>query len=568
MASLPPPTIFKYSSTLSSLTLSTKPHNFITIPKHPNKISCRASNADQNHSPKKEEKIDRRNVLIGLGGLYGATNLSDPLALSALVVPDTNCGAATLPAGAMPIDCCPPMATVLPFEPPSSFDPMRVKQAAHLSSDEYIAKYEKAIRLMKALPADDPRNFTQQVNIHCAYCDSSYEQVGFPNVKLDVHFSWLFFPFHRIYLYYYEKILGKLIDDPTFALPFWNWDSPQRMPIPSIGTGTTVSDKILVANNLKVMYRQMVSGAKTAQLFFGTAYRAGDALDPGAGSIENIPHTQVHIWTGDRTQPNGEDMGRFYSAAWDPIFFSHHANVDRMWTIWKTLGGNRKDFTDPDWLNSSFFFYDENAQLRSIKVQDCLENTKLKYIYQDVEIPWLKTKPTPRKTKGSNKTYKAGVTNAVEMITTFPQALDRAVSLTIKRPRRSRSSKEKEDEEEILVIDGIEFEKNVFVKFDVFVNEEDEAKSGADKTELAGSFANLPHKDKDGMKIKTCLRLGISELLEDLGADDDDSVLVTLVPRAGVGLVTIGDKWGLINKGREGNGETSYSWITECSWID
>ncbi|KAM7495339.1 hypothetical protein LguiB_029948 [Lonicera macranthoides] len=487
MASLPPPTIFKYSSTLASLTLSTKPHNFIIIPKHPNKISCRASNADQNHSSKKEEKIDRRNVLIGLGGLYGATNLSDPLALSAPVVPDTNCGAATLPAGAMPIDCCPPMATVLPFETPSSSDLMRVRQAAHLASDEYIAKYEKAIRLMKALPADDPRNFTQQANIHCAYCDSSYEQAGFPNVKLDVHFSWLFFPFHRMYLYYYEKILGKLIDDPTFALPFWNWDSPQGMPIPSMfvdtnsplndkfrdalhqpptkidlnysGTDTTVSDEILVANNLKVMYRQMVSGAKTAQLFFGTAYRAGDALDPGAGSIENIPHTQVHIWTGDRTQPNGEDMGRFYSAARDPIFFSHHANVDRMWTIWKTLGGNRKDFTDPDWLNSSFFFYDENAQLRSIKVQDCLENTKLRYIYQDVKILWLKTKPTPRKTKGSKKTYKAGVANAAEMITTFPQALDRAVSLTIKRPRRSRSSKEKEDEEEILVIDGIEFEK-------------------------------------------------------------------------------------------------------------
>ncbi|KAM7473420.1 hypothetical protein LguiB_020663 [Lonicera macranthoides] len=86
----------------------------------------------------------------------------------------------------------------------------------------------------------------------------------------------------------------------------------------------------------------------------------------------------------------------------------------------------------------------------------------------------------------------------------------------------------------------LNLKKNVFVKFDVFVNEEDEATSGANKTELAGSFANLPHKDKDGVNIKTCLRLGINELLEDLGVDDDESVLVTLVPKAGVGLVTIG----------------------------
>ena len=96
-------------------------------------------------------------------------------------------------------------------------------------------------------------------------------------------------------------------------------------------------------------------------------------------------------------------MGTFYSAARDPIFFSHHSNVDRMWTIWKTLGGKRKDITDPDWLNSGFLFYDENKNLVRVKVKDCLDTRNLGYVYEDVNIPWLKSKPTPRRSKAHER---------------------------------------------------------------------------------------------------------------------------------------------------------------------
>ena len=122
----------------------------------------------------------------------------------------------------------------------------------------------------------------------------------------------------------------------------------------------------------------MISNGKTTELFMGAPFRAGDKPSPGKGSIETTPHGPVHEWTGDRTQPNIEDMGTLYSAAWDPIFFAHHSNIDRLWNVWKDLGGGKhKDFTDKDWLDSSFLFYDENAQLVRVKVKDCLENEKL-----------------------------------------------------------------------------------------------------------------------------------------------------------------------------------------------
>lgn len=274
--------------------------------------------------------------------------------------------------------------------------------------------------------------------------------------------------------------------------------------------------------------------------------------------MENIPHGPVHVWCGDNEQPNFENMGNFYSAARDPIFFAHHANIDRLWSVWKTLGGRRQDFQTPDWLNASFIFYDEKAQAVRVTVRDCLDSKNLGYVYQDVQIPWLQTRPTPRQTLRSQRAVARssnipffGVGPALAGETgpsssrmrpariKFPVTLNSVVSTEVKRPRKSRSKKEKEEEEEILVISGIEFDANEAIKFDVLINDEDDREILADNTEFAGSFVNVPHKHGHKKKVKTGLRLGITELLQDLEAEGDDAVRVTLVPRLGRGLVTI-----------------------------
>ncbi|PSR98570.1 Polyphenol oxidase [Actinidia chinensis var. chinensis] len=592
MATFSPPTttttrvaaVATSSTTLSSSPFFKRTLQLSAIGKHKHcfKVSCKALDGEKNpnvpskNSQTSQGKFDRRDVLIGLGGLYGAAGLAaDPLAFAApLTAPDiSKCGSADLPTGAKPTNCCPPRSTkVIDFKLPRPANTMRVRPAAHLANKEYIAKFNKAIQLMKDLPDSDPRSFTQQANVHCAYCDGAYSQVGFPDLDIQVHNSWIFFPWHRYYLYFFEKILGKLIDDPNFAIPYWNWDAPAGMTMPAIYTdpNSPLYDKLRDAkhqppnlvdldyngrdentpsqqqinSNLTIMYRQVVSSGRTPQLFLGSTYRAGDEPDPGAGSLENIPHGPVHIWCGDRTQPNLEDMGNFYSAARDPIFYAHHSNVDRMWSIWKTLGGRRQDFTDPDWLNAGFVFYDENADLVRVKVKDCVDTRKLGYVYQDVDIPWLTNKPTPRVANISGKTNNAGKAIAAETPMNaddvFPRKLDGVVKVMVPRPKKRRSKKQKEEEEEVLVIEGIEVPRDVFAKFDVFINDEDEATSGPDKTEFAGSFVNVPHKHKHHKKIKTRLRLGISELLEDLDAEDDEGVLVTLVPKYGSGDVIIG----------------------------
>lgn len=283
-----------------------------TFPKryyHASRLSCKAkhNHDDQENSPKTNPNYNhedlipppyilghRRDVLLGLGSLGAAATLGtgNPLALAAPIQPpDINdCGPPDLPSGATPTNCCPPRPSgIIDFKLPSIQLPLRVRPAAQDVTNEYIKKYKRAVQLMKALPSDDPRSFVQQANVHCAYCDGAYHQVGFPDLDLQVHNSWLFFPFHRWYLYFHERILGSLIGDPTFALPFWNWDSQPGMQIPQLYADKTSSvydplrdsthqpptlidldfnldsttNDASVSANYAIMYRQMVSNSKT-----------------------------------------------------------------------------------------------------------------------------------------------------------------------------------------------------------------------------------------------------------------------------------------------------------------
>ncbi|PNT61885.1 polyphenol oxidase I, chloroplastic [Brachypodium distachyon] len=545
---------------------------------HP--LRCISRKAAASDGDNRTNVVDRRDVLLGLGAGAAAAIGAPRRALAAPIkAPDLrDCHAPEdLPeaiTGAT--NCCPTYdgTGIVDFELPvsaGSSPVTRVRPAAQLVDAEYVAKYEKAIRLMKDLPADDPRSFEQQWRVHCAYCDGAYDQAGFPDLEIQIHNCWLFFPWHRFYLYFHERILGKLLGDDSFALPFWNWDAPAGMALPSIynvssssplydpkrnpahqppfllgldysGTdddASGISRDNQIDENLRIMYRQMVSNAKKPQLFLGQPYRAGDDADPGAGSIENVPHGIVHFWTGDPREANQEDMGNFYSAARDPVFFAHHANIDRLWHVWRSQIHNNNnggfDFADPEWLDAAFLFYDEEARLVRVRVRDCLDMASLGYAYQEVPLPWLDARPTKPASPGT----------PARALDALPATLDKTVRVAVARPRASRSAKEKEEQEEVVVVEGIQVSDcSRFVKFDVLVNVPDgDAESGMGAAYCAGSVALTPHAEKrkeKGAMMKTVARFGVCDLLENIGADGDEMVVVSLVPRCGGELVTIG----------------------------
>ncbi|GMJ14355.1 hypothetical protein HRI_005104700 [Hibiscus trionum] len=551
-------------------------------------VFCRANNG-----------FDRRDMLLGLGSLYGATSLvGDPFALASPIAPDFSrpCSDAILPGNHVP--CCPPESTkIIDFELPE-VRKIRHRPAAHLVDCDYLIKFELAMERMRALPKDDPRSFFQQARVHCAYCNEAYFQKepprDEPDQKLKVHFSWLFFPFHRMYLYFYEKILGELIGEPDFAMPFWNWDSPCGMTMPGIyldpasplydpnrnvehqhvlvdlsdgkksktksterGTTYELSRTGQIKNNLNVMYNEMVSGSKKATWFYGQKYRAGcNSKDdgqckpePGGGLVENGSHIAIHKFVGAKKPPYNEDMGNFYSAGRDPLFYAHHGNVDRMWSIRKALPGWRQEFhyrVDRDWYNSEFYFYDEKRNLVRAKVWQFLDTERLGYAYQNVDIPWLRSRPTPRRLRGGQG--KAKVAETIDIRNAFPLVLDNLVRIKVPRPKRSMTKpvegyKDEDEDEEVLVIQNIQVDRNASVKFDVNINDlDDETPARPEDSEFAGSFSTIPHGiDHPDSKINTSLTLPISELLKDLGIEDEDYIEVSLVPKEGKGLVSIGN---------------------------
>jgi len=130
----------------------------------------------------------------------------------------------------------------------------------------------------------------------------------------------------------------------------------------------------------------MESGGVTPLTMHGMPYRYGDYGAVGMGTMEARPHGPVHIWT------NVINMNSNKDSASDPIFFAHHANVDRMWELWKgeseEKGKYRKDVTDPDYLDTEFTFYDEDGEQVTVSVKQALDLDLLRYKYQDLPTRW------------------------------------------------------------------------------------------------------------------------------------------------------------------------------------
>ncbi|PWA38973.1 putative domain, di-copper centre, Polyphenol oxidase [Artemisia annua] len=530
---------------------------------HGFKVSCNAlpqDNENQLILPETQKlilpnnNVDRRNLLVGLGGMYTAANLTSlPSAFaSPITAPDitnvcNDSASGFNTANAIRTGkCCPPNLgkKVKEFTFPTETT-TRVRWPAHLGTQRQVSMYTAALAIMRALPDDDPHSFAIQAKIHCAYCNGGYTQ----------------------------RILGE----PTFALPYWNWDDPvggMKIPdffllefLPSYdayrdarheppllvdlafdGRERFVSNEVQTQCNLSIVYRDLVRNGTDSKSFFGGEYVAGDApVNNGAksiGSVEAGTHTAVHRWVGDSTKPNNEDMGNFtYSAGYDPLFYVHHANVDRMWKLWKDLGiKGRNEPTDRDWLDASYVFYDENMDLVRVYNRDCANIDKLKYDYfvTEGETAWRNSQPGKRNKNEKPQTVSIAEVKTVEQLT-FPVGVDPELKVRVKRPAVNITNAEKGRANKILLINGIRFNSDKFVKFDVFVNDnvEDGKLTTPCDPEYAGGFSQVPHNDNMKMLMTSAARFGLDEILEDTNTEGEEYALVTLVARAGCDDLTV-----------------------------
>jgi tyrosinase len=185
-----------------------------------------------------------------------------------------------------------------------------------------LEPYARVVAAMKALPETDPRSWSRQAQIHQSY---------------GRHASWLFLPWHRAYLSFFEQIGRELSGEETFAVPYWDWTAQPTVPAafldpasPLFAPGRAVAPGSAAAPEFVGPDRVAALLAERNFLVFGGQATARDDPrpdGPGYGLLEQGPHNYVHGFVGGSMSGFGSPL--------DPIFWAHHSFLDRLWQRWR-----------------------------------------------------------------------------------------------------------------------------------------------------------------------------------------------------------------------------------------
>ncbi|KAI8805516.1 hypothetical protein BJ742DRAFT_712219 [Cladochytrium replicatum] len=159
-------------------------------------------------------------------------------------------------------------------------------------------------------------------------------------------------PWHRRFIRAYELALQSI--DPSVVLPYMDWQqysqAPHRADIWNdeyFGpNGDASKGGCVTEGTFGGTIVTFKNGGSTYSQCFKRNWNQGDSIealvpseavmglldDPNfstvSSRIENGPHAKVHVHIGG-------DMNTMYSTA-DPVFFLHHAYIDRLWWYWQT----------------------------------------------------------------------------------------------------------------------------------------------------------------------------------------------------------------------------------------
>ncbi|GAB7529090.1 hypothetical protein PS3A_14990 [Pseudomonas sp. 3A(2025)] len=269
------------------------------------------------------------------------------------------------------------------------------KNVWELGSDwaEPVLWYARGVKAMKARPINDPTSWRFYAAIH-GFEDALWIQQGYlasgetlPSPALREqywsqcqHATWYFLPWHRGYILAIENILRgeiiKLGGPSDWALPYWNYFRTGQNGLPPAFSSPDWPDGT-GDNPLYVVQRY--GPDNNSEVYVPLDYVNEDALgepeftgvssggSPGFGGIdtgynhkygvhgafEHQPHDMVHVYVGGQ-DPSDSDlvglMGTPRTAGLDPIFWLHHANIDRLWQTWNDLPTSLGDPTESKWL--------------------------------------------------------------------------------------------------------------------------------------------------------------------------------------------------------------------------
>lgn len=343
---------------------------------------------------------------------------------------------------------------------------------ASLGDDHRILRgYQKAIRVMRALPDSNPLSWGYQAAIHGTNVTPLL--TAWATCEHGTRFFW---SWHRMYLYWFERIVRKMSGDPTWMLPYWDWSNPAQRSLPAPFRNT--SSLLFTPNrNAGINAGSPLSASATSPLsgFLQVNFAAA------SGSLENVPHGSVHVGVGGW-------MSTFATAGLDPIFWLHHCNVDRLWNLWLAQGGGRTDpLTDAAWKDTKFKFVTETGTVITMTGCDVLRAAgQLKYRYQEEPTQVALTCKPSLEMLAVKWNWLWRIT-AVQKLTEAPlEVLPKFSDANLKAILASVEKAEPA----MLVLENVVAEKQPGVLWEVYVGGQPDAKtSGPDSPYYVGSVA-------------------------------------------------------------------------------
>jgi tyrosinase len=301
---------------------------------------------------------------------------------------------------------------------------VKALQSRHKIGDVTSWRYLAAIhgideqlwRSFGYLAADEPLPTTQEFAEDARQCQ---------------HRTWYFLPWHRGYLAAFEKIMlaaiVRLGGPGDWALPYWNYSdatNPKARTFPAVFASKSWPDgddnplfveRRYGTGNGTIVIRQQdvdIRSALREDTFAGTSVGGspgfGGAATPfqhsgnrrAEGLLEQQPHDIIHGLIGgllnndDSSVLNLGLMSHPGIAALDPIFWLHHANIDRLWEVWLRRARVHENPTDRAWLDGpmgarKFIMPAPDGSRHRFVAQEMLDTTSpaLDYAYEDASDP-------------------------------------------------------------------------------------------------------------------------------------------------------------------------------------
>lgn len=243
-----------------------------------------------------------------------------------------------------------------PPPPPTVVLTKRLEWRSFVTTSQYQVLLNTITKMKANTNSADPGSWTYWTNVHLNYCP---------------HGAPYFLAWHRGYLAYFERQLRTVSGLSDLVLPYWDYYSYATLP-PEFTNNTGTNP--LYVDRVNTNVRQALTMTPFSSTIVNFQRGMSNAFEP---TFEDAPHNPVHNIIGNV-------MATMQSPV-DPIFWLHHANVDRLWVAWYAAGGGRSMPSQSSSYWSGSHVYATNLTMARTSTYDT--RTTLQYNYQNETMP-------------------------------------------------------------------------------------------------------------------------------------------------------------------------------------